>query len=147
MQGHAEIGYWMLAGSGEELLDLAALVAWTHHERFDGHGYPRGLAGDDIPLEGRITAVADVFDALMSDRVYQPAVGLERSVSTMREERGRHFDPVVLDAFLDSLDDVREIRESYPDETEPPSVPAPLLGVGGTSPFSVVLDGRERGVA
>ena len=73
VQTHAEIGYRMLAGSGGEMLELAATIAWTHHEHFDGGGYPRGLAGEHIPIEGRIAAVADVFDALTSDRVYRPA--------------------------------------------------------------------------
>ena len=123
MQRHAELGYFMLADSGEELLDLAALVAWTHHERFDGAGYPRGLSGADIPLEGRITAVADVFDALTSNRVYQAAVDVQRAVETMRDERGRHFDPDVLDAFFGSLDEVLAIRSAYPDEGEPFSIP------------------------
>ena len=141
MERHAEIGYWMLAGSGEELLDLAALLAWTHHERYDGTGYPRGLAGDDIPLEGRITAVADVFDALMSDRVYQPAQGVERAVTTMREERGRHFDPEVLDAFLDSLVGVLSIRETYPNEPDEDTYPAPLLEAAAAV-FPAPLAGR-----
>jgi putative two-component system response regulator len=103
MERHAEAGYWMLSGSGQPLLDLAALVAWTHHEQWDGGGYPRGLAGEEIPIEGRIVAVADVFDALTSDRVYRPALTPEEALRIMREGRGTHFDPVVLDAFLELL--------------------------------------------
>lgn len=115
MEAHAELGYGMLADSGHELLELAALVALTHHERYDGTGYPRGLAGDAIPLEGRILAVADVFDALTSDRVYRPALGLEDTLEILRAGRGTHFDPLVLDAFLDSLPAVVSIGSMYAD--------------------------------
>ncbi len=100
MERHAEIGHDMLTGSGSELLDLAATIALTHHERFDGKGYPRGLQGEAIPLEGRIVAVADVFDALTSDRVYRPAYNAEVATAMMRAGRGSQFDPLVLDAFI-----------------------------------------------
>jgi putative two-component system response regulator len=100
MERHAEIGYRVLAGSSARLLQVAATIAWTHHEKFDGSGYPQGLAGDDIPLEGRIAAVADVFDALTRDRVYRPRLPREKALSIMHEGRGTHFDPVVLDPFL-----------------------------------------------
>jgi putative two-component system response regulator len=110
MQRHAEEGYWMLTGSDQPLLDLAAEIAWTHHERFDGTGYPRGLAGVQIPIEGRITAVADVFDALTSDRVYRPALPVDEALEILREGRGSHFDPVVLDAFFELLPAVLGMR-------------------------------------
>jgi putative two-component system response regulator len=97
---HPEIGYRMLSGSGEELLDLAATMALTHHERMDGSGYPQRLRGNEIPIEGRIAAVADVFDALTSDRVYQPARPLGEALEIMVDGRGTSFDPRVLDAFL-----------------------------------------------
>jgi putative two-component system response regulator len=100
----------MLRGSGSGLLDLAAVIAKTHHEKFDGSGYPCGLAGTDIPLEGRIVAVADVFDALTSDRVYRQAWSLETTIAWMTRERGRHFDPEVLDVFLDSMDEIRSVQ-------------------------------------
>ena len=103
MRKHAEIGYRILAGSGAELLRVAATVAWTHHERLDGQGYPRGLAGDAIPLEGRIAAVADVFDALTRDRVYRPRFATDRALGMMAEERGTQFDSDVLDALEASL--------------------------------------------
>jgi PAS domain S-box-containing protein len=115
MEKHASLGYGMLADSSHELLRLAALVALTHHERFDGTGYPLGLAGEEIPLEGRITAVADVFDALTSDRVYRAALGLDETIRIMREGRGTHFDPTVLDAFLESLPAIMSIRATYAD--------------------------------
>jgi len=103
MERHAELGHQLLTGSGSALLELAASVAWTHHERFDGGGYPRGLAGDAIPLTGRVVAVADVFDALTSDRVYRAAWPVDRALETMRAESGRHFDPDVLAALLDRV--------------------------------------------
>jgi putative two-component system response regulator len=110
MERHTEIGYQILSGSRAELLRLAADLAWTHHERFDGRGYPRGLSGEHIPLEGRIAAVADVFDALTTDRVYRTAMPVEEAVDLMGGERGKHFDPTILDLFLASLDDVETIR-------------------------------------
>jgi putative two-component system response regulator len=104
METHAEAGYKILEGSGEELLDLAATIAWTHHERADGAGYPRGLSGDDIPLAGRIAAAADILDALTSDRPYRPAYPMDRAVEIVLEARGDQLDPDVVDALLASLD-------------------------------------------
>ena len=104
IERHAEIGHQMLAGSSSPLLELAASIAWTHHERHDGGGYPRGLRDDEIPIEGRIAAVADVFDALTSDRPYRPAYSHEVALRMMRDGRGTHFDPRVLDAFLGTLE-------------------------------------------
>jgi putative two-component system response regulator len=103
MEGHAEIGYRILAGSRAELLQLAATIAWTHHERLDGGGYPRGLAGDEIPLEGRIAAVADVFDALTRDRVYRPRFARGDALAMLEAGRGTDFDPDALDALAASL--------------------------------------------
>jgi putative two-component system response regulator len=109
MQRHAETGHRLLRGSGIELLEVAATIAWTHHERFDGSGYPRGLAGDEIPLVGRMAAVADVFDALITDRSYRPARSVEEALATVSGERGRHLDPAAVDAFLDQFDAVKAI--------------------------------------
>jgi putative two-component system response regulator len=106
MENHAEIGYRLLTGSGSDLLETAATIAWTHHERWDGIGYPRKLAGEAIPIEGRITAVMDVFDALTHDRVYRPAMTLDRALEIIRDGRERHFDPAVVDAFLATLDEL-----------------------------------------
>jgi len=129
MKRHSEIGYRILANSDSKLLDLAAIIAWTHHEKYDGSGYPRGLAGADIPIEGRIAAIADVFDALTSDRVYKSAFPVEKAVEIMREQRGRHFDPVLLDVFLDSLDEILEIKAEYADvKTEPGRVATSATG-------------------
>jgi putative two-component system response regulator len=103
MQTHAEIGKRILQGSESPLLMLAESIAWTHHEKVDGSGYPRGLRGEEIPIEGRIAAVADVFDALTRDRPYREAMPLADATAVMAEGRGMHFDPVVLDAFLARL--------------------------------------------
>lgn len=116
MEAHAEMGHRILAGSNVELLDLAALLALTHHERIDGTGYPRGLAGDEIPVEGRIAAVADVFDALTSDRVYRPAYQPDEARALMLEGRGTQFDPWLLDLFFDAFDDVLAIRRATADD-------------------------------
>ncbi len=112
MESHTEIGYRILAGSQTTLLDLAATMALTHHERVDGTGYPHGLAGDAIPLEGRIVAIADVFDALTSDRVYRPAFQPDEALAMMLAERGAQFDAVLLDQFEASFDEVLAIRRS-----------------------------------
>ena len=89
------------------------MIAWTHHEKVDGSGYPRGLGGDDIPIEGRVAAIADVFDALTTNRVYRKAFKLPEALSIMREGRGRHFDADLLDLFLDSIDVVLATREQF----------------------------------
>ncbi len=118
---HTEIGYQMLSGSDSALLSLAAIIAWTHHEKFDGTGYPRRLAGEAIPLEGRITAIADVFDALTNKRAYKPAFPIEQAVGMMRERRGTHFDPLLLDTFLGALDEALEINAKFPDVCHTPA--------------------------
>jgi putative two-component system response regulator len=110
IETHPSVGYEMLRGSSSGLLDLAAMIAKTHHEKFDGTGYPCALAGTDIPLEGRIAAVADVFDALTSDRGYRQAWSLETTVAWMERERGKHFDPDVLNAFLNSMDEIQSVQ-------------------------------------
>ena len=111
MQRHTEYGYHILAAGDDELLDIAATVALSHHERWDGAGYPHGISGTDIPLEGRIAAVADVFDAVTSDRVYRPAMALEPAITLLRDGRGAHFDPSLLDVFLEALPEILAIRE------------------------------------
>ena len=95
MQRHAEIGHKILSGSNIEMLDVAATIAYTHHERWDGAGYPRGLAGEEIPLEGRIVAVVDVYDALSSDRVYRRALSSEVALRAVSRGAGAHFDPAI----------------------------------------------------
>ena len=116
VETHTELGHTILAGSREPLLELGAEIAWTHHERFDGGGYPRGLAGEAIPLAGRIVAVADVFDALVSDRVYRRALPVDEVIASMKAERGGQFDPDVLDAFLMAIPEALAIRDRFQDE-------------------------------
>ncbi len=106
MRKHPLIGSEILSGSESELLQLGGLIALTHHERWDGSGYPHGLTGEAIPIEGRIVALADVFDALTSERPYKPAFDVDHAVGLMRDERGRHFDPEYLDLFLTVVDEV-----------------------------------------
>jgi methanogenic corrinoid protein MtbC1 len=103
VETHTEEGYRLVRGSSSAILDMAATIALSHQEKWDGTGYPRGLKGEEIPIEGRIVAVADVFDALTSDRVYRPAFPVQEAIRMMREERGTHFDPVLLDAFMEVL--------------------------------------------
>src|ERR1700733_1327184 len=103
MRKHPVIGSEILAGSDSDLLRLGGLIALTHHERWDGTGYPYQLARDQIPIEGRIVAIADVFDALTSERSYKPAFEVDHAVAIMIEERDSHFDPALLDVFLSSV--------------------------------------------
>jgi len=103
MQTHTVIGHRLLAGSGEELLELAATIAWTHHERLDGTGYPGGLSGDEIPEAGRIAAVADVADALLSDRPYRGAHTLDEARDILLAQRGSQLDPCMVDALMREL--------------------------------------------
>ena len=115
VQTHTSLGHEILAGSREPLLQVGAEIAWTHHERFDGGGYPRRLAGDAIPLAGRIVAVADVFDALISDRVYRTALPVDEVVEVMRAEQGGQFDPAALEALLTAIPEALAIRDRFRD--------------------------------
>ncbi len=137
VETHAEEGYRLVRGSSSSILDMAATIALSHQEKWDGTGYPRGLAGEAIPLEGRIVAVVDVFDALTSDRVYRKAFGLDEAVRMMKEQRGRHFDPVLLDAFLEVL------GTSGPDGRAPAADPVAVAELT-LETYSVAL---ERGDA
>lgn len=124
MQTHAEIGYQMLHGSCNDTLDLAAVIARTHHEKFDGSGYPHGLSGSEIPLEGRIAAVADVFDALTSARAHRRAWSVPSTLAWMARQRGKHFDPDVLDALTCSIEEVMAFQgHGPPRDVVPAGVP------------------------
>lgn len=107
---HTQVGERILANCGSAVLDMAARIALTHHERWDGSGYPIGLSGEDIPLEGRITAVADVFDALSTRRSYKPAFPREACFEILEKGRGGHFDPRILDAFFAAQEQIVEIQ-------------------------------------
>ena len=116
MKRHATIGHEILAGSSSRLMQAAAEIAITHHEKFDGSGYPHGLSGEDIPLYGRIVAVADVFDALTSERPYKKAWTPEEAKKLLREASGHHFDPRCVEAFLSEWTAVLEIHDRYRNE-------------------------------
>jgi putative two-component system response regulator len=115
MKKHTVFGAKILSNSDSTLLRAAELIALTHHEKFDGTGYPAGMSGPAIPLYGRICALADVFDALTSVRPYKPAFEVDKAVSIMREGRGSHFDPDLLDLFLDDLDTIVRIKDGIAD--------------------------------
>ena len=116
MKQHSVLGFNILNGSQSVVLKAAAQIALAHHEKFDGSGYPHGLVGEAIPLFARICAVADVFDALTSERVYKKAWNDERAIALLREGAGYHFDPACVDAFLLDWDAVMAIRERFCDE-------------------------------
>jgi len=116
MDTHAKLGYDMLKVSSRPLLQTAAIVAYEHHEKYNGTGYPRGLKGEDIHIFGRITALADVFDALGSDRCYKKAWDDEKIFKLFKEERAKHFDPKLIDIFFDNLDEFLKIRENFKED-------------------------------
>ena len=116
MDTHAELGYQMTNNSERPLLKAASIVAYEHHEKWDGTGYPQAKSGKDIHIYGRITAIADVFDALGSDRVYKKAWKDEKILQLFKDERGKHFDPDLIDLFFDNLDAIFEVRDTFKDE-------------------------------
>jgi response regulator RpfG family c-di-GMP phosphodiesterase len=118
MQTHAQLGYNMLKTSNKKILQAAATVANEHHEKWDGSGYPKGLSGENIHLYGRITAVADVFDALGSERVYKKAWVLDDILELFKNESGKHFEPKLIDLFLNNLDKFLKIRDKFIDVKE-----------------------------
>lgn len=120
MKQHTTFGGRILEGSENEFIRLGETIARTHHEKWDGSGYPSGLKGHDIPMEGRIVAIADVFDALTSRRPYKEPFSIEKSFAIIREGRGTQFDPDVVDAFFDSKEEILTIKETYLDEHESP---------------------------
>ncbi len=138
VETHTEEGHRLLRGSSSSILDLAASIALSHHEKWDGSGYPRGLAGEAIPIEGRIVAIADVFDALTSDRVYRLAFSVEEAVAMMVAQRGKHFDPTLLDAFMEVLGSTGPQARMRPD-----AEPTELVGEA----FSRYAAAIERGDA
>jgi len=115
MKNHSQIGYEMLKGSNKTILKAAAIIAHHHQEKYDGSGYPQGLKGDEIHLYGRITAIADVFDALGSDRVYKKAWDDEKIFTLLKEESGKHFDPKLIEIFFTHLNEFLKIRDTFKD--------------------------------
>lgn len=118
MKTHATIGGEILAGNSSELMVMARDIALSHHEKWDGSGYPFSLAGEDIPLVGRIVAIADVFDALTSERPYKKAWPLEDAIAYIRDSAGTHFDPQLVDVFLSQLDEINQITRRYAEPGE-----------------------------
>lgn len=113
MKTHAEIGFEMLRGSNRKILKASEIVAYEHHEKWDGSGYPRGLKGTKIHIYGRITAICDVFDALGSDRCYKKAWPLDKILDLFKRERAKHFDPLLVDIFFENLDEFLLIKNKY----------------------------------
>jgi len=118
MRQHTTFGGKILEGAKAGYLKLGEVVALTHHEKWDGSGYPNGLKGKEIPKVGQIVAIADVFDALTTKRPYKEPFPLEKSYAIIKESRGRHFDPDVVDAFFAVEDEILKIKEKYKDEGE-----------------------------
>ncbi|MBF0213153.1 MAG: response regulator [Magnetococcales bacterium] len=118
MRGHPEIGAGIIGQQSSPLLAIARTVAQCHHEKWDGSGYPRGLAGERIPIEARIVAIADVFDALTTKRPYKDAWPISKAVELLKEEAGSHFDPRLVPLFLSILPSILEVRESWKEREE-----------------------------
>jgi putative two-component system response regulator len=112
---HCRIGHRILADSSSEILQIGAVIAQTHHEKFDGSGYPYGLRGEDIPLVGRLAAVCDVFDALTSERVYKAPATTEEAIKILKRDSGSHFDPRIVETFLAHIEDILEIKANLRD--------------------------------
>lgn len=125
MRRHPAIGAGIIGKHNHPLLETARIVALTHHEKWDGSGYPRGLRGEAIPLVGRIVAIADVFDALTSERPYKKAWPESEAIEYLRREAGRHFDPRLVELFVQRLPEIRQVRELYAD------------GLGADSPQAI----------
>jgi putative two-component system response regulator len=116
IKSHATIGYKILKNSKRPVLKAAAVIAHEHHEKFDGTGYPRGLKEHDIHIYGRIIAIVDVFDALMNRRSYKEPWALQDAVNYMKEHKGSHFDPILVDLFLSDLDYIHHVIKTYAEE-------------------------------
>jgi two-component system, response regulator RpfG len=116
MQRHTLIGYEILRDSPSHYLQAGATIAWCHHERFDGSGYPRGLKGSAIPTEASIVALADVFDALLSKRPYKQPWSMERTIDHITQQRGGQFAPDCVDALLENIDSIAHTRQLFPSE-------------------------------
>ena len=118
MRSHSRIGYEILSDTETPMMKMAAQIALTHHERWDGKGYPSGLKGEDIPLESRIVTLCDVYDALRSERPYKKPWSMEKTCQLIQDEAGKHFDPELTEVFIQHVEEIEKIRELYPDQTE-----------------------------
>ncbi|KPA12597.1 chemotaxis protein CheY [Candidatus Magnetomorum sp. HK-1] len=115
MKTHTTIGGVLLDGGDSELLHMAQNIALTHHEKWNGTGYPKGLSGNDIPIEGRISAICDVFDALTSERPYKKEWSIEKTMNELTSQKGEHFDPDLLDLFVENLDKILDTKKRFAD--------------------------------
>lgn len=113
MKTHAAIGYSILKDAKSKYLKMGALIALTHHEKYNGKGYPKGVSGDNIPIEGRIVAIADVFDALVSIRPYKKAWSFDDALELLKKESGEHFDPELVTLFVENIDDIKSIYNNF----------------------------------
>jgi len=118
MKTHTTIGAELLSGSNSEFMKMARLIALTHHEKWDGSGYPKGLKENQIPLVGRICGLCDVFDALMTARPYKGAWKLDQTIEEIKDGRGKHFDPKLVDSFIKILPEIQQIQEKYVDTND-----------------------------
>ena len=109
MQTHPELGYKIFKSSKKEILKIASIVAYEHHEKWDGTGYPQGLKGEEISIYGRITAIADVFDSLTQKRVYKEPWSIDRVLSFFNENKGTHFDPKLVELFIENIEKLSKI--------------------------------------
>lgn len=116
MQSHVNIGEELLDGSDFDLMQMAKRIAAEHHEKWDGSGYPRGLKGEEISLEGRIAALCDVFDALISERPYKKAWSVEEATKFIEEKKGQYFDPYLVEKLMEILPEIQEIRQQFPED-------------------------------
>lgn len=116
MQSHTKLGAEIIGDTDVDLLKMARDIAWTHHEQWDGSGYPRGLSGEDIPAVGRLVAIVDVYDALTHDRVYRDAMPEEKALGIIEEDTGSHFEPAMYECFRSVLPELREIRDMTPED-------------------------------
>jgi putative two-component system response regulator len=116
MKSHTIIGGRLLEGGNSDLLRIAHDIAMTHHEKWNGKGYPRGLAGEDIPIEGRISAVCDVFDALTSERPYKKEWPVQEAIDELISQKDEHFDSRLVDLFLDNMDEILVVKKRFADD-------------------------------
>jgi two-component system response regulator RpfG len=115
MRNHPRIGYDILKGSPSKYLSMGAIIALGHHEKYDGTGYPNGLHGEDIPVVARVVAIADVFDALVSERPYKRPWSTQEALEYVKTQRGKHFDRLCVDAFLSDVTRIDAIRAELAD--------------------------------
>ena len=126
MRQHTSIGGNILSGSDSHVIQMAEQIALSHHEKWDGSGYPKGFKGLEIPVWGRICAIADVFDALTTKRPYKKALSVEHSLDILDKSRGTHFDPDVFDVFFSIKEEILSIRKTYDDPVSEEKIIAPF---------------------